>query len=332
MELRRFCRKYENWKILFEDFKNDSFKQEACLLLFAVRDIILNLVLTLLYDHPFIEIIVIMAINILMLIYLTYERPLKSTLSLIYQIVAEFLLFTVNCCVLIMVILDQNRIIAMDSRIYIGRYIISANIMFNVFVVIYAFIRAYDIAKELYKWRKMGLKKIFEMMIVSQLRTLYIAQEEGKASVSTPSIFGKTSDKTSDPGETGDNTARSRKLSQVPQDLTFEISAPKQFQELTSRRADLYLSSAYETRSIIFQADRYTERNYTIRLERQASEYSVVDVSGLDPKLINSRPEEISQTINEAIDRAPNTLVGQGGIVSSPFYRGDADMSLLSHK
>jgi len=107
--LYKFKEKTEGVQIFYEDFKDTSATQQAYLLVVMIRVIIFNLVLVLLFDYPMVQIIIIACFNLLMVIYILWQRPLVSPIELVQELLYELILLTANICFLILANLDAKN-------------------------------------------------------------------------------------------------------------------------------------------------------------------------------------------------------------------------------
>jgi len=76
-----FEERYSRFKLLFEAFKSSSFLPSSYLLLFALRDVALNLVIAFLFDHTLAQAVLFVCICIAFTSYLIIMRPFKKTLE-----------------------------------------------------------------------------------------------------------------------------------------------------------------------------------------------------------------------------------------------------------
>ena len=74
-----FLNKYKEFGILFEQWKGTSFTQSAYLLLFTLRDIGLNLVISNLFEHLLVQTIFFVLLTSSFFVYLIVKRPFKRS-------------------------------------------------------------------------------------------------------------------------------------------------------------------------------------------------------------------------------------------------------------
>lgn len=108
-DLDEFKEGYEAWQIFFEEFKDASALQIDYLLIVLIRTVIFNLILVLLFDYPFMQIIMIVCINVLMILYILIKRPMISHVALFQELIYELVLLTANISFLILAILDRKQ-------------------------------------------------------------------------------------------------------------------------------------------------------------------------------------------------------------------------------
>ncbi len=140
-ELQTFNKEYEGCKVLFEDFKEHSIFQYSFLIFFVLRDMLLSLFLVSLFRYPFVQAIIIILMNILMLMYLFIYRPLKDTIQLVEQILCEMLLLIVNMGILTLAVHDHVH--SQDQHLVevIGTMIIYLNIAFMLTILVFLVIQ-----------------------------------------------------------------------------------------------------------------------------------------------------------------------------------------------
>ena len=86
-----FKAKYSRFEILYEAFKGSSFLSSSYLLLFTLRDLALNLVIALFFEHTLAQAILFICICIAFMSFLIIMRPFKRTIENIGQCFFEAL-------------------------------------------------------------------------------------------------------------------------------------------------------------------------------------------------------------------------------------------------
>jgi len=181
--LAKFENENKGSNVLFGDFKDTSLARQSFLLLLTGRDLLFSLLLTLMFDHPLVECIFILVLNIAMVAYLLLLPPFKSAFDATQQLFYEVVTLSVNVSVLILAIMDS-----IDSpddpgfRSQIGRFIIIVNMVFNfgslAFMLVKAFQTFYEIYKA-YKERKSKHKTHIKLQAPDRLvKTLDITPQQ----------------------------------------------------------------------------------------------------------------------------------------------------------
>ncbi len=140
-ELQTLNKKYEGFKVLFEDFKEHSIFQYSFLIFFVLRDMLLSLFLVSLFRYPLAQAVLITLMNILMLVYLFIYRPLKDKIHEIEQIFCEMLLLVVNMGILTLAAHDHAHSRDQYMVEVIGRMIIIMNIVFMLSILVFLIIQ-----------------------------------------------------------------------------------------------------------------------------------------------------------------------------------------------
>jgi len=96
-----------------------------------MRDFALSIVISLLYKYPYIQTIIMLIFNGVMLSYLLILRPLIDFLDSLHQLICEFIVFGVNIGVLLLASFDENGVEEKQNRKEIGSFLIIANLVFN---------------------------------------------------------------------------------------------------------------------------------------------------------------------------------------------------------
>ena len=107
--LKFFEEKYKGISLLFEDFNDKSFNQQAFLFYSVLRSCFFNVIVVFLYLFPMVQILIILTLNIFMLVYILFRRPLKSWLELLQQMCFEITVLVVSIGFLIMAIIERTE-------------------------------------------------------------------------------------------------------------------------------------------------------------------------------------------------------------------------------
>ena len=126
----------KDYEIVYKDYKQQSFFQQAFLLFTVMRLYILYFIIGYLFDHPVAQMTLILLTNICMLIYLSYIRPHQRKTQLAECITGEIMLLIVNICTFVLSILDALKAEALVSRKKLGDAVIAINLILTVIACI----------------------------------------------------------------------------------------------------------------------------------------------------------------------------------------------------
>jgi len=148
--------------MLFEQWKNTSFIHSSYLLMFSLRDILLNIVISTLFDHPLIQAIFFMIITTSFLLYLVIYLPFKKNYENFQQIFLEIIVMLTYLSALIMTA-TQSTTYSQAIKDSLGQFIMIMAIIFNVaimaFVVWEILVLSYSIYIAFKEWRKRSRSK-----------------------------------------------------------------------------------------------------------------------------------------------------------------------------
>ena len=136
--IEEFNRKHEGLSILYSDSKSASFLQQSFLFLYTVRSIFCSLILTLLFKHPLVQIILMTTLTLAMMMYLITKRPFKSWLDIVQQVSFELLLLLANLCILVQAILDQSNTHSVTSISRVSRVLINICLVSNILPIVFS--------------------------------------------------------------------------------------------------------------------------------------------------------------------------------------------------
>jgi len=171
-ELKQFTSKHEGSEVLFRDFRDDSFKHQAFLFFFTLRDLVLSFIFTTLFGLPLTQAWIIFLANLSMIIYLLMKKPFSSKLDLIQQLVFETLIFIVNISVLIMALLDSFHYEALTVRNRLGKGIIVICMIFSFATLGFVLLKLIISIRYGYQaWKAYRAKKKLSKM-TTRMRTL----------------------------------------------------------------------------------------------------------------------------------------------------------------
>jgi len=127
---------WSSYKALFACYRDQSYFQQIFLFIFIVRISMFTGIIGYLYKYPLLQGIIINLVNILILLYLVFKRPIKQFVNLIQQVVLELVLLPFNMCVLVLAILDFRGAEAIDQRKRIGNIMVYINVVIPVLSVV----------------------------------------------------------------------------------------------------------------------------------------------------------------------------------------------------
>ncbi|RYE40099.1 MAG: hypothetical protein EOP48_25055 [Sphingobacteriales bacterium] len=150
-------KKWSQYKILYQSFKEGSFLQQSFMLFFLLRIYVFDMIIGYFFAYPLVQAILITTLSIVLITYLAVKRPYKRTLDLIKLLINESIIALVNINVLILAIMDKRGQKSEQARAIFGDIIIYANVAFNILAV--AFIVAEVIIKVITVYKIMKSSK-----------------------------------------------------------------------------------------------------------------------------------------------------------------------------
>jgi len=147
-----FRNKYRSISVLWQDFKEKSIFTHSFLLVAVIRDVIFSLVLSLLYEYPLIQVIILVAMSALVIAHLVVFRPFEELKEAIQAYLCEVILLGVNVCVLILAISDKNGSIGSDGREMIGRVVMIMCLAFNFIPLAFFAFNVVLLIRETVRW------------------------------------------------------------------------------------------------------------------------------------------------------------------------------------
>ena len=152
-KLDEFKAQHEGIKTLFADFKDDSFVHQAFLLFFVIRSIATALFLTLLFEHPLSEAILLTIMSILLLTYIMVFMPFKNVLDNLQQFGFELILLIANASVLTLARLDREDGDHTQEKYRAAETILKANVVAQYLPTIFLVLKLLVVIYETYKAR-----------------------------------------------------------------------------------------------------------------------------------------------------------------------------------
>jgi len=164
-KISEFEKKYSRLKILYEAFKSSSFLSSSYLLLFTLRDVTLNLVIALLFEHTLAQAILFICICVAFMSYLVTKRPFKKTMENIGQCFFETLVLLTYIFALFIRLSNQDQ---MKDRLGMGIIVIAL-----IFSVIATILMVFTLLK-------MGLNFYKEQAQRKAFKTIHILPENSQ--------------------------------------------------------------------------------------------------------------------------------------------------------
>ena len=119
--------KWEDWQMVFDSFKEDSFFHQAYLPITTLRIVLFYIIIAYLYSWPLLQITLITLLSLSMIFYLVTVRSPKEFVQLIECLVQEAVILVINALVLGLAILNKVDSSAHASKETIGDIIIWTN-------------------------------------------------------------------------------------------------------------------------------------------------------------------------------------------------------------
>ena len=149
---------FEDYKAVYECYKDKSFDQQIFLALYVLRVSLFNIIISYLYKNPLPQAIFILLLNLAMVVYLIIKKPMKKLINLIQQLTIESLLLVFNVCVLILAFADNANNDSIDTRNNIGEVMAAINIIMPSVSMALIAVKLLLIAKEFYDDYKLSKK------------------------------------------------------------------------------------------------------------------------------------------------------------------------------
>jgi len=152
--------KWGSYKTFFAIYKDQSYLQQIFMFIFLIRVSIFNAVIGYLFNFPFAQVILITLVNLCMLLYLVFRRPMKALINFIQQVVLEGFLFIFNVCICILAGLDHNGVEAYEFRDHVGEVIVVINLIVPIVSIVILGAKFLILGIEAYKgWKAEKAKK-----------------------------------------------------------------------------------------------------------------------------------------------------------------------------
>jgi len=127
----KFNKKYEAIQLLYEDFKDENFTTQAVIMYFGVQNVLFSLIITLLYDSPLTQCMLLIIMDGTFLVFLAAKRAIKSTIDLIEIALLKLVLLMVNVSLLVMASVRFDESNFGGIRDGGSGFLVSLNLMFT---------------------------------------------------------------------------------------------------------------------------------------------------------------------------------------------------------
>lgn len=161
--VRHFVQKYAGFTLLFEEFKDSTCITQSFLFIFVARTVFVNMIISLMYNYPLAQIIILTLSTIAMLTFLIAKRPHRKAIDLLQEMSLEILFLIVNLSLFELAILDVGHAPYGELQYYFGEMILYCN-LFGFFVPITFMVLR--IALALRKRHKRGWKGGFRVLVM----------------------------------------------------------------------------------------------------------------------------------------------------------------------
>jgi len=147
-----FGLKYENIKMIYADFQDNSFPQQLFLLVNAVRSVLASLFMVTLFDYPLLQTIILTVLSLSILAYLYIFKPFKESLNSYAQYFCEIILLIANVCMIILVGIDKSGAQAENTVEKLSKALIVLHLIMmigsSIFIVVLILLMLHGVYKE----------------------------------------------------------------------------------------------------------------------------------------------------------------------------------------
>jgi len=159
--LMQFRESNQGVKLFFDDF-SDKFRAQQFFLIFLIaRDLIFNLLLTTLFDHPLAQMIILLVLNIAMIIYLLWKSPFDNFFNFLQQIFYEALFFLALITLLALIGIDMQNSPNSSARDVLGKILIVESLLYTYGTIFITCLKVLMIALEfLKKYRQQRAQRL----------------------------------------------------------------------------------------------------------------------------------------------------------------------------
>ena len=153
-ELQKFLEDHQGQQLFYNDFKDSSLIHQVVLFVMVAKDIVFSLIITTLFEHPIVQVMLILTLNFAVIAYYLIKRPFKNNFEAIQQLIYEVIIFIVTIDVTILAFMDDSYTIAFGTRNNIGKFIIILNFIFNFIALLFLLAKIGEVIWEAYKHYK----------------------------------------------------------------------------------------------------------------------------------------------------------------------------------
>jgi len=157
--LQRIVRKLQNYQVAFKSFSDKGFFNQLFFLVYTARIGVPMIIAACFYGVPVLQAILYLLISIVIFCYVVFMRPIQDKTNLIQLAALEGITLIVNVFVLFLTIFSIERGSSDDTVILLGDFIIIANDLVNVLMVVFLGIKLGQILREIYNARKQSQPK-----------------------------------------------------------------------------------------------------------------------------------------------------------------------------
>ena len=196
-EVRKTAHKKEEYEVLYETFKSNSFLQQAFMPIFTLRVILFALIIAYLFEHPLTQALLMTFGGIFMILYMILFRPFVERLELLEYILSEIVIFCVNICLLVFAVLDGTENDTPEVRQKLGSAVIAFNIALTLLIFVYNCVKTIIMIKEIYYKLKIYYKtskstNVHPMMIQEKENNPLAAIQIDKSAITIKDISFKS--------------------------------------------------------------------------------------------------------------------------------------------
>jgi len=130
-----------DFQVVFKGFKSNFLLNRLFYLVYTLRLAAPMIIAAYLYSYIFAQSVLQVAINVIILLYVVFARPIEKRVNHVQVIVMELMYLLMNISVLILTSLDESNKTLTDFGIFLGDMIIFCNFLVNVLLHVFLFIK-----------------------------------------------------------------------------------------------------------------------------------------------------------------------------------------------